>query len=172
MLRRGKQGESLRRSGPGAAPDPANDCAITLDPGAVEERNVVLRMPEDDPALSLESKTGALMHALKEKFGMADEDAEAIASVVAEQFGAMKEVNDDNLDPEVRSIFYTLEAKKLLSFRREEYTWENGERRRGFYWRVRDEELARIAEAADATVTGDEDVYATLPRDVWSRRAA
>ena len=110
------------------------------------------------------------MAALKERFGMADEDAEAIASVVTEQFGAQSELNDDNLDPEVRSIFYTLEAKKLLSFRREEYTWENGERRRGFWWRVRDEELVAIANMSHAVQ--EEDVYANLPKDVWARRAA
>lgn len=110
------------------------------------------------------------MAALKERFGMADEDAEAIASVVTEQFGAQSELNDDNLDPEVRSIFYTLEAKKLLSFRREEYTWENGERRRGFWWRVRDEELVAIANMSHAVA--EEDVYAKLPKDVWARRAA
>lgn len=121
-------------------------------------------------ALSTETRQDALMAALKERFGMADEDAEAIASVVTEQFGAQSELNDDNLDPEVRSIFYTLEAKKLLSFRREEYTWENGERRRGFWWRVRDEELVAIANMSHAVA--EEDVYANLPKDVWARRAA
>ena len=121
-------------------------------------------------ALSTETRQDALMAALKERFGMADEDAEAIASVVTEQFGAQSELNDDNLDPEVRSIFYTLESKKLLSFRREEYTWENGERRRGFWWRVRDEELVAIANMSHAVQ--EDDVYATLPKDVWARRAA
>jgi hypothetical protein len=114
-----------------------------------------------------EERTVALSLALREKFDMANEDADEIASVVAEQFGGEEEVNDENLDPSVRSIFYTLEAKKIVSFRREEYTTENGERRRGFWWKIRTEELAGVTLVPEV---GEEDVYANLPRDVWSAR--
>lgn len=115
-----------------------------------------------------EERRAALVAALRERFGMADEDAAEIAAVVADQFGEDREVNDETLDPSVRSIFYTLEAKKILSFRREEYTWENGERRRGFWWRVREEELTRTKTLVPEA--GDEDVYASLPRDAWTAR--
>lgn len=120
--------------------------------------------------LDANERTAALMDALKQRFGMEDEDATAIAEVVREQFGEDDEVNDDNLDPEVRSIFYTLEAKKLLSFRREEYSIDTGERRRAFYWRVREDELAKIKTlAADIA---EESVYDTLPKNAWSRQNA
>jgi hypothetical protein len=110
----------------------------------------------------------SLAHALRERFGMSRDDAEDIARVVAEQFGDQTEVNDETLDPSVRSIFYTLEAKKILSFRREEYTWENGEKRRGFWWRLRAEELQK--KATIVPIVAEEDVYAQLPKDAWSAR--
>jgi hypothetical protein len=112
----------------------------------------------------------ALVEALKTRFHMEEEDALAIAEVVSEQFRGHEEVNDDTLNPEVRSIFYTLEAKKLLSFRREEYSLETGEHRRAFWWRVRSDELQRIAQLR-AVVT-EESVYDSLPRNVWSHRTA
>lgn len=116
-----------------------------------------------------DEKVDALREALKDRFDMSEDDASEIAQVVVEQFGAEREVNDENLDPTVRSIFYTLEAKKILSFRREEYTWETGERRRGFWWRVREEELRRDEPAAR---TLEIDVYDALPRSAWTRQNA
>ena len=114
------------------------------------------------------ARIAALAQALREKFGMSDDDADEIAQTVAAQFGDQDEVNDETLDPSVRSIFYTLEAKKILSFRREEYTWETGERRRGFWWRVRPEELNKITSITPEA--GEEDVYRSLPRDAWTAR--
>ena len=87
---------------------------------------------------------------------------------MAQQFGDQQEVNDETLEPTVRSIFYTLEAKKILSFRREEYTWENGEKRRGFWWKLRDEELQKMTNVP--VEAAEDDVYAMLPKSVWSAR--
>lgn len=115
-----------------------------------------------------EEKRRALVQVLEERFGMSPEDALEIASVVIEQFGEGAEANDESLDPSVRSIFYTLEAKKILSFRREEYTTEAGERRRGFWWRVRDGELTKVTTLVPQAA--DEDVYSTLPKDAWTAR--
>ena len=115
-----------------------------------------------------DAKREALERALREKFGMSPDDAQEITTVIAERFGDQAEVNDETLEPTVRSIFYTLEAKKILSFRREEYTWENGERRRGFWWRLREEALERVVPVT--TENPDEDVYAGLPKSAWSAR--
>lgn len=123
-------------------------------------------MNADEPVFN-EERIAALALALREKFGMSDEDADEIAGIVAEVFGDQEEVNDETIDPSVRSIFYTLEAKKILTFRREEYSIETGERRRGFWWRVRPEELRK---ATSVPVSSDEDIYATLPRDAWTAR--
>lgn len=115
-----------------------------------------------------EEKRAALVQVLEEKFDMSPEDAAEIASTVIEQFGDGAEANDEQLDPSVRSIFYTLEAKKILSFRREEYVTDAGERRRGFWWRVREGELTKTTTLVpDAP---EEDVYAALPKDAWTAR--
>ena len=112
----------------------------------------------------------ALAEALRERFDMSPEDSDAIAQTLAEVFGAELEVNDEMLDPSIRSIFYTLEAKKILTFRRFEYTIETGEHRRGFAWRIREEAL--LPAAVEVPVETEEDVYANLPRDVWARQHA
>ena len=110
----------------------------------------------------------ALVRALEARFDMSADDAGDVASTVLEHFGGQDELNDEALDPSVRSIFYTLEAKKLLSFRREEYRWENGELRRGFWWRLRLEEMEPTSSLTpDAR---EDDVYASLPADAWSGR--
>lgn len=123
-----------------------------------------------EPAATDPDRRDALTRQLSTRFEMNEEDAREIADTILEQFGDAEELNDETLEPSVRSIFYTLESKKLVSFRREEYRWENGELRRGFWWRLRPEELddARtlVPEARD------EDVYDQLPRDAWARQDA
>ncbi|HVL86874.1 MAG TPA: hypothetical protein VM681_02535 [Candidatus Thermoplasmatota archaeon] len=125
-------------------------------------------IPVPEPNGRKSSRVDALAAALERKFDMAQEDATEVARIVDETFGTDAEVNDDNLDPETRSIFYTLEAKRLLSFRREEYEWETGEKRRAFYWRVRHEELNRMASEDDGH-PANETVYDSLPAQVWRR---
>ena len=117
-----------------------------------------------------EERRAALTLALRDRFDMAAEDAQAIAETIAEVFGTNEEVNDETIDPSVRSIFYTLEAKKILTFRRFEYQLETGERRRGFAWRIREEALQPAG--VEIPIETEEDVYANLPRDVWARQHA
>lgn len=117
-----------------------------------------------------EERRLALVEALRDRFDMSEVDAVEIASTLAEVFAGETEVNDETIDPSVRSIFYTLEAKKILTFRRYEYSLETGERRRGFAWRIREEALAPTA--TSIPVETEEDVYANLPRDVWARQHA
>lgn len=125
-------------------------------------------MAQENAAGFNEERRDALAQALREKFDMADEDAHEIASVIADQFGSESEVNDESLEPTVRSIFYTLEAKKILTFRREEYAIESGEKRRGFWWRIR--EAALVPTTTLTPDAPEEDVYANLPRDAWTTR--
>lgn len=117
-----------------------------------------------------EDRGEALTHALEKAFGMEAEDAAAVSEIVASQFGDHSEVPDSNLDAEVRAVFYTLEAKKLLAFRREDVPKDVDGKTRAFYWRLRVEEIQRVlAETADAS---EPDVYAAIPADVWARHAA
>lgn len=106
----------------------------------------------------------ALTAALQRTFDMEPEDAREIADAVMERFQGADEVDDETLDADLRSVFYTLEAKRMLSFRRVEYTREDGDRRRAFYWKLRQEALAAPREVP---VLVDEDVYASLPADAW-----
>lgn len=136
---------------------------MTFESDAMSDTTIPMARPFFD-----EERTAALSDKLRESFGMNEEDADEIAATVAEQFGDQGEVNDEALDASVRSIFYTLEAKKILSFRREEYSIESGEKRRGFWWRVRAEEL--VATKTLVPTAPEEDVYANLPRDAWTAR--
>ena len=106
----------------------------------------------------------ALTEALQRTFDMEPEDAREIADAVMERFQGASEVDDETLDADLRSVFYTLEAKRMLSFRRVEYTREDGDRRRAFYWKLREEALAAPREVP---VFVEEDVYAALPADAW-----
>ena len=107
---------------------------------------------------------------LTECFHMDVEDARMITGLVVEQFRGRDEVLDDELPTEIRSVFYTLETKRILTFRRIEYKGEEGETRRGFFWRfnvARNEVFAEIAESH----LDEGDVYSSLPADCWSRRS-
>jgi hypothetical protein len=148
---------------------PGSPCLEVSDVPTVREEPTELEtLTPTEPGRELPVE--ALVDALRSRFSMETEDAMAIADVVAEQFEGKEEVNDDTLSPEVRSIFYTLEAKKLLSFRRTEYTIDTGERRRAFFWRVRHDELSKIAALASAI--SEESVYDQLPKSAWAHRTA
>lgn len=139
---------------------------VSGEPMSQEPEELTATSPTPFP----EERRAALEAALRERFDMEADDAEAIADTLAEVFGGETEVNDETIDPSVRSIFYTLEAKKILTFRREEYSIETGERRRGFWWRIR--EAALSPGATTIPVETEEDVYANLPRDAWTRQHA
>lgn len=110
-----------------------------------------------------------LSSALERAFEMEPEDARELAGVVLERFSDKEEVDDETLDAEVRSVFYTLEAKRMLSFRRVEYTREDGDRRRAFFWKLREEALHE--EDAPQAMAAETDVYATLPATAWRHAA-
>lgn len=100
---------------------------------------------------------------------MADEDADGTARVVEAMFRGGNEVDDNDLTPDARMIFYTLENLGVLSTRREEYNLANGEHRRAFYWHFREVELARQATDNTPEMLPDLDVYDRLPAGAWSR---
>ncbi len=105
--------------------------------------------------------------ALVQAFNMDDDDAQATAAVILEAFGGSEEIADDDLPADLRSIFYTLEGKRLMSFRREDRVNEEGAKRRAFYWRVREEELSRTAAESEPAL--DADLYDSIPMEAWSR---
>lgn len=112
-----------------------------------------------------------LVGALRRAFNMMMDDAEATAGVVASVFRGDDEVNDEDLDKEVRALFYTLEKEELLGIRRTEYKFE-GQTRRAYFWR-----LKKLPENEPDLGLGGlsrEDleaikVYRALPQEMWNR---
>jgi len=105
------------------------------------------------------------VRALKNGFDMTSEDAEALAKTINKAFHGRKEVEDMRLDKHVRSLFYELHQKNLLSLRRDEVK-ENGKNVRKFYWSFNSDGIREgskrkfISEAPYA-------IYEKIPRDAW-----
>lgn len=98
------------------------------------------------------------------------DDAKMICGLVIDHFGDKDEVLDEQLPNQVRSVFYTLEKKRILTFRRIEYQNEEGQTLRGFFWRFHED----WQPPEDALTDGDDgdNVYDELPEDCWDRSAA
>ncbi len=116
-----------------------------------------------------------LARALRRAFDMMKEDAEATAGVVETVFRGEEEVNDEDLDRELRSLFYTLEREQLVGIRRTEYQFE-GQTRRAYFWRLNDlDELlqdGRDDEGLSAEEREAMKVYQALPLERWNRGRA
>jgi hypothetical protein len=112
-----------------------------------------------------------LVVALRRAFNMVKEDAEATAGVVSSVFRDDDEVNDEDLDKEMRALFYTLEKEELLGIRRTEYKFE-GQTRRAYFWRFK--KLPELEQDGGMSGLSREDaeaikVYRALPQEMWNR---
>ncbi len=111
--------------------------------------------------------------ALTTRFSMDEDDAKAVVTLVEDLFWGEDEVNDEDLDKETRSMFYTLQAEGILPFRRTEYKFE-GATRRAFFWRLREDVLEGLdnedaLKVDDAMDHDAKRLYATLNDDMWNR---
>ncbi|PSG97942.1 hypothetical protein BRD56_02840 [Thermoplasmatales archaeon SW_10_69_26] len=138
--------------------------SLAAEERSAEETDTVTAADLDDPV----ERAEWLQTVLQRTFEMDEEDARRISGLVVDQFGAKDEVLDDEVPKEVRSVFYTLESKRILTFRRIEYEGEDGMRKRGFFWQFHPEgvEAELETEAADDEDAG---VYDNLPEDCWDR---
>ena len=109
------------------------------------------------------------MHGIRKAAILLVSLGDEVSAEVLERFQSGDEVDDETLDADLRSVFYTLEGKRMLSFRRVEYTREDGDKRRAFYWKLRSDGLIR--EIPVDTGERDVDVYASLPADAWRHTA-
>jgi hypothetical protein len=107
---------------------------------------------------------------LLEKMRMVREDALAVAKVVEDAFNGREEMEDEELDTQLRQVFYDLQDAEVLSVRRHEYTGEDGRMLRGYQWHIKEGELIR--DEPRAPEPGDEalDVYQSLRPQAWQRR--
>lgn len=106
---------------------------------------------------------------LRDKMRMMREDATAVARVVEQAFAGHDEVEDDNLDPQLRQLFYDLQDAEVLAIKRHEYTQE-GQLLRGYRWHVIDEPVAPETPRQRPAVDPLEDLYGGLQEDAWARR--
>jgi hypothetical protein len=115
-----------------------------------------------------------LEQALRRAFNMVREDAEATARVVEQAFKGEDEVNDEDLDKEIRSLFYALEKENLLQVRRTEYKFD-GQVRRAYFWRLSKLENLGLDDFGPTISKEDLEMtklYRTLPQELWSRKAS
>lgn len=117
----------------------------------------------------------AFKQALVKTFRMDAEDANNVTTIVADCFFGEDEVNDEDLDKETRSLFYTLEGEGLMTFRRTEYKFE-GAVRRAFFWRLTEDVITGAVALGSESVSLSEEeeisqLYATLNDDMWNRDA-
>jgi hypothetical protein len=105
--------------------------------------------------------------------GMEARDARQIAQYVLSAFeDADEELDDREIDSDLRSVFYELEEHKLLDFRRETYRNEDGHKRRAFYWTIRWDEVEPDEAEETRAGEGEETVYEELPQNAWTRGSA
>lgn len=111
---------------------------------------------------------GVLLRLLSEKLRMVKEDALAVTQVVEEAFQGASELDDEVLDKDLRQVFYDLQDERILDVRRVEVR-EQGQARRHYLWRVREEEVG--AEAAERQVPdAAARLYLKLDDGHWKRR--
>jgi len=111
---------------------------------------------------------GALLRLLSDKMRMVREDALAVTRVVEDAFQGQSEVDDEVLDKDLRQVFYDLQDEKILDVRRVEVR-EEGQARRHYLWRVRDEDEV-AAETQRAAPDATERLYLKLDDRHWHRR--
>lgn len=138
-------------------------------PAKMKAERAPRRVPKVEPKLDpVDEALLGLTTALQRAFQMTEEDAASVADTIQGCFAGAVEVNDEAIDAQVRSLFYTLEGRRILCFRREDYETAEGQKRRGFWWRIRPEVVAELA--APTPLNEDVDVYASLPTECWTRR--
>ncbi len=109
-----------------------------------------------------------LARLLRDKMRMLREDAHAVARVVEEAFRGGDGVEDDDLDAELRQLFYDLQDAQVLDVKRREYECE-GRLMRGYRWHVN--EAPGFDHPAPRTpVDPDQALYDGLPLRVWADR--
>ena len=105
-----------------------------------------------------------LSKALKNRFNMTKEDANALTKTVEEIFNGAEEVEDMSIDKYSRALFYELQRERLLKLRREEYK-EKGKFIRKYYWSFNND---IIRETAYEKHKKDKyKIYKKIPESAW-----
>ena len=122
--------------------------------------------------LTVKDLTLAIKKSIRNKKGMQEEEAYALAQHVLNFFGYSDRIIDNILEPEDRDAFYILEDTGILTTEREETTLYDGREWRIHYWLFRRERITELMNAAEYTEEEEkvsESVYEDLPDDIWKR---
>lgn len=146
----------------------------------------------------LDPKRRLLCVGIRRRFEMPWDDAIAVTRLLEDLFNGRSEVDDEELSKDLRAMFYDLQAKDLLTTRREEYKSPNGKNLRAFYWAVNPEAIEELEAELGGGPAGDgtgrpengsspngngtgpgaarvvevDGVYDALPEEAWARSAS
>jgi hypothetical protein len=108
--------------------------------------------------------------------GLDNAEIENLTNYLLNFFGYQSHIIDNMLSSSDRNIFYMLEEEGLLETFMEEVYLLKGKMWRIHYWRLRVDELKKLAareEPAKAVVpevVNPYEVYASMPDEVWAKR--
>lgn len=120
--------------------------------------------------------------AIVNEVGVSSDEAYKIAEFILDLFGYDDRIIDNVLDPGDRQLFYILEEEGMVVAERERTTLYNGKEWRSHYWRLRKNNILRIANKKiksnkDTIVSENKsmdksinNIYDDLSEDIWSNR--
>ena len=128
------------------------------------------RMSKEHRILTVEDLTQAILNSI-DRVDMEPDAARHMANHVLNFFGFNDTIIDNILEPEDRDAFYMLEDLGLLQTEREETTLYDGREWRIHYWMFKKDKIYDLVKDDDdsGTPTGEVDVYAEVPDDIWTR---
>ena len=123
-----------------------------------------------------------LSRAIINGVGVNSDEAFKIAGFILDLFGYDDRIIDNVLNPGDRQLFYILEEEGMVVAERERTTLYNGKEWRSHYWRLRKNNILRIAnevtkpnkiiisnknKSKDRSI---DNIYDDLSEDIWSNR--
>jgi transcription initiation factor IIE alpha subunit len=112
-----------------------------------------------------------LVLALINKFGMLRDDAKELAKIIERVFNGKREIPDEEINKEVRALFYELQRERLLKVRREEYK-EKGRILRRYYWLLDDKAIRKGARENKQVVEDEGEIYKKISKNSWLLRTS
>jgi hypothetical protein len=120
----------------------------------------------------------AVRTAFKARYHVPDDDdihIQDMADTVIKYFQYEKKANDDDIEPDLRGIFYLLEDMDLLKMDITEKHLVDGRVWRKHFWIVNENRVGKIAEYASRrnkvqNLMDPAAVYKSLPEHFWNKR--
>ena len=112
-----------------------------------------------------------LVLALMNKFGMLREDAKELTRIIEKAFKGKKELPDEEINKEIRALFYELQREKILKVKREEYK-KKGRMLRRYYWLLDEKAIKEGARAIKEKEDETEIVYKRISKNSWLFRTS